>query len=89
MKIYLGLFGGLLASSIAIGQGKEAPPTQLKSLEFNDMNDEISPKEDFYEFSCGKWRSENPIPESESRWSSFNVLGEKNNNVLNGILEKA
>jgi putative endopeptidase len=61
----------------------------LQSLEFEYMDTTVSPRNDFYEFACGDWLKNNPIPEEESRWSSFNVLGERNNNVLKEILENA
>ncbi len=59
------------------------------SLEFEYMDTTVSPKQDFYEFACGQWLKDNPIPEEESRWSSFNVLGNRNNEVLKEILENA
>ena len=62
---------------------------QLKSLEFEYMDTTVSPREDFYQFANGKWLENNPVPEEESKWSSFNVLQERNNNVLYQILEKA
>lgn len=59
------------------------------TLEFEYIDNSANPKQDFYQFACGKWLKDNPIPEEESRWSSFNVLGDRNNNILNEILEKA
>ena len=47
------------------------------------------PKDDFYQFATGTWMKNNPVPEEESRWSSFNQLNEENNIVLNNILERA
>lgn len=61
----------------------------VHTLEFQYMDTTVSPSDDFYEFACGTWLKENPIPEEESRWSSFNVLGDRNNNILKNILENA
>ena len=60
-----------------------------RSLEFDYMDLSVLPKDDFYQFSNGNWMKNNPIPEEESRWSSFNVLADKNINTLSKILLKA
>jgi len=62
---------------------------ELKSLEFDYMDTTESPANDFYQFANGAWLVDNPIPEEESRWSSFNVLDNRNNDILNGIIENA
>ncbi len=60
-----------------------------KSLEFDYMDISVLPKDDFYHFANGSWMKNNPIPEEESRWSSFNVLSDQNIKSLNYILIKA
>ncbi len=60
-----------------------------KSLEFDNMDKSANPAEDFYQYANGNWLANNPIPESESRWSSFNELDDRNNNVLHNILENS
>ncbi|MAP01245.1 MAG: peptidase M13 [Flavobacteriales bacterium] len=60
----------------------------LKTLEFDYMDLSVAPSDDFYQYATGTWMKNNPVPESESRWSSFNQLSEENNVVLNEILER-
>jgi putative endopeptidase len=60
-----------------------------RSLEFDYMDLSVLPKDDFYQFANGNWMKNNPIPEEESRWSSFNVLADQNITTLNKILLKA
>lgn len=51
------------------------------------MDTSISPCENFNQYAIGGWKKNNPVPETESRWSSFNILFEENNERLKVILE--
>ena len=35
---------------------------------------EADPCQDFFQFACGQWIENNPIPDTESRWGTFDVL---------------
>lgn len=63
--------------------------TILKGVDVTAIDKSVSPKEDFFLFANGNWIKNNPIPESESRWSAFNVVAERNNLLLKSILESA
>lgn len=47
------------------------------------------PQDDFFQFANGTWIEENPVPPSESRWSSFNELDKANKKKLTAILNEA
>lgn len=69
-------------------------PEQLASskgvgLELANLDQSVSPCEDFYQYANGGWLKNNPIPPAESRWGSFNELADKNNAVLLGIANQA
>src|SRR6188472_3131468 len=54
-----------------------------------DMNLQANPCEDFFDYANGKWRAENPIPPSMSRWSRRWAAGESSKDKLKVILEEA
>lgn len=58
-------------------------------IEISNIDSSAKPTDDFYQFVNGNWVKNNPIPESESRWGSFNELYEKNMAKLKTILEEA
>ena len=66
-----------------------AVDTPLETLDFTNIDSTMNPAEDFYQFACGGWLANNPIPEEESKWSNFNVLDNNNNDILKNLLESA
>ena len=50
--------------------------TALHSIAVKDLDRKAAPCEDFYEFSNGTWRANNPIPASMTRWSRRWQAGE-------------
>jgi hypothetical protein len=58
------------------------------TIDFPDMDPKIDPRKDFYSFANGNWVRNNPVPATENRWSSFNVLSDDNNRKLRAILEE-
>ncbi|XP_021963481.1 membrane metallo-endopeptidase-like 1 isoform X1 [Folsomia candida] len=47
----------------------------------------MNPCTDFYQFSCGAWVKQNPIPDTSSSWNQFNILREQLSRDVRGILE--
>jgi len=46
------------------------------------VNESVDPCEDFYEFSCGKWVSNNQIPDDLTSYGHFSELREKVNSEM-------
>lgn len=60
-----------------------------EGFDLNNLDRSVSPAKDFYQFAVGGWRANNPIPEDQVRWGTFEVLQEQNNQILKTILDKA
>jgi endothelin-converting enzyme/putative endopeptidase len=79
MRILL-LAGSLLPGCLLLAQN---------SVDKNWMDSATNACTDFYQFACGNWMKANPIPPDETRWSRFNELVERNNQILREILDEA
>lgn len=59
-----------------------------KFIDPANMDTTVSPGENFSEYANGAWLKNNPIPDKETRWGSFNELREFNAQAVKGILEE-
>jgi len=64
-------------------------PKPIQSFDLNAIDKTVDPCADFYQYSCGNWRKNNPIPSDESEWGRFDQLEERNTYLLYTELEKA
>ena len=82
----------VLSLAVAQGRGQSAPEPALPytpSLDVKSMDKSIDPCVNFYQYSCGGWKKENPLPPDETSWSVYGKLFEDNLNFLRGVLEQA
>lgn len=61
----------------------------IKGVDVASIDKTVAPTSDFFRYANGNWIKNNPIPESEGRWTAFNIVAERNNQLLKDILEKA
>jgi putative endopeptidase len=76
------------AASVEKTESTEKTVVRPKSYDLEAMDKTVDPCQDFYQYACGSWRKNNPIPPDQSRWGRFNELADYNRQFLHKILEK-
>ena len=79
---------GSLTFSACNDTKADGKPTS-KSIDVKNLDTTVHAHDDFFHHANGGWIKLNPIPETESRWGSFNELRDKNRAILRKILDDA
>ena len=77
--------GTALAQEPAFSQADAAKPTPtaaIKSLDLSAIDKTADPCTDFYQYACGNWVKNNPLPADQVRWGRFTLLRERNRYLL-------
>jgi putative endopeptidase len=74
----------------AVAQSPQQPTfPYTPSLDLESMDKSVDPCVNFYQYSCGRWMKNNPIPPDQTQWSVYGKLYQDNLNFLRSILEQA
>lgn len=57
----------------------------LKSLDVSLIDTSVDACTNFYQYACGNWRRDNPVPGDKARWGRFDQLRELNLWTLKGL----
>lgn len=60
----------------------------VNGIQIPNLDQSVSPADNFYHFANGGWIKSNPIPPEYSRWGAFEELVEKSNAQLRAILDE-
>lgn len=75
----------LLAEST---ESKKATGETIKGLDLANMDEKVSPCEDFYKYANGTWMANTPIPPEYDNWGVLNIINDQNLTKLRKILDE-
>jgi putative endopeptidase len=78
--------GCAFLASVGFAQSGQQTP-EHSGVDLQAIDKSANPCTDFYQYACGSWIKNNPIPADQSRWGRFDELFRRNQETLRGILE--
>jgi endothelin-converting enzyme/putative endopeptidase len=89
------LLVALLVGAAAVSGAAQDPPVteqptaSRSGIDLAAMDRTANACVDFYQFACGGWMAKHPIPADKGRYSRFDELQDRNDEILRDILEGA
>jgi endothelin-converting enzyme/putative endopeptidase len=84
------LIAAIVAGAAVAAGAQDAPTTTFRTrrvLDVASMDRTADACQDFYQFACGGWIKNNPIPPDQAKWSVYGKLYQDNQRFLWGILD--
>src|SRR5579863_7765604 len=79
----------LVASFLTLAAAQQPSAKPEPALDVTSMDRSVDPCADFFQYSCGGWIKNNPIPPDQSSWDTYSKMQDENTARLRGILEEA
>jgi predicted metalloendopeptidase len=80
---------GPMSTGGAKAEAGSAKDENAKPIDQSNFDTSVKPSDDFFLYVNGGWIKRTEIPPDQTRWGSFNMLIEHNNDALHTIAEKA
>jgi putative endopeptidase len=73
----------------SLATAQSTPAKLTEGFDAKAIDNSANPCQNFYQYACGNWLKNNPVPSDQSAWGRFSELDERNRYTLRDILEKA
>jgi putative endopeptidase len=77
----------IVTSTMISCNQKKKKDMQKDAIVLADLDTTVSPATDFYQYATGGWQKNNPLPEEESRFGSFDQLGKQTSHKVKKLIE--
>jgi putative endopeptidase len=78
-----------LAGAFDPNSAPTGAPKKPVSFDLSGIDKTADPCTNFYQYACGNWMKQNPVPADQVRWGRFNELTDRNNYLLYEELKTA